>query len=81
MRFGAKGHIPQRFLACCLSLIGTAGFSQGEEYPAGTSQLTQTVDLQLQPVEVGIPDQFSQIPPMHSTCHPGSRSVSLPPKG
>jgi len=60
-----------RVLACCGSLAGAGVFAREEEYPRGTSQLTQTVDLNLQPVEVGIPDKFSQIPPLTLDLPPG----------
>lgn len=71
MRHWTRPYIPPRFLACCLSLIGTGAFAQEENYPPGTSQLTQTVDLSLQPVEVDIPEKFSQIPAHVLNLPPG----------
>ena len=76
MRHWTRSYIPQRFLACCLALIGASAFAQEEKYPPGTFRLTPAVDLQLQPVEVGIPDQFSQIP-AHVLNLPPGFSVSV----
>ena len=57
---------------CLLLTLATVGSLRGEaEYPPGTVQLTPRVDLQLQPVQVRVPEQFSDVP--------RDLSLNLPP--
>ena len=58
-------------IICLILNMATVGSLRGEEYPPGTFQLTPTVDLQLQPVQVRVPERFSGIP--------RDLSLNLPP--
>lgn len=59
-------------IICLILNMATVGSLRGEgEYSPGTFQLTPTVDLQLQPVQVRVPERFSGIP--------RDLSLNLPP--